>query len=241
MISPAGFVLLLANRAPLLGGIKRAVTAAYSSVRPMRSTYSQHGEDRWILEQLRGLDTSDAIYVDVGANHPTSISNTYLLYRHGHRGVVIEPNSELLRLHRWFRPGDIAVGAGCGAPPACLGLNVLSTPVLSSFKTPDPKLAKGARVLRVEHLPVLPLDVILEDIPHQWVSFVSIDTEGLDDEVLEGAQQTLTRTLLVCVEANDAAAERRVARRFKDRFDLQRRFGCNMIWYNRKAPMLTKT
>lgn len=48
---------------------------------------SQLGADRWVLEKLGG----PRYYVDVGANHGVTISNTYLLDKLGWRGLCIEP------------------------------------------------------------------------------------------------------------------------------------------------------
>ena len=48
---------------------------------------SQLGADRWVLERLGG----PRYYVDVGANHGVTISNTYLLDKLGWRGLCVEP------------------------------------------------------------------------------------------------------------------------------------------------------
>jgi len=84
---------------PNIGKIKRFILASLHSHTRVKSTYAQHGEDILVLEYLRGYDKSSGIYVDVGANHPTRISNTYLMYRNGFKGISIEPNSELSKLH----------------------------------------------------------------------------------------------------------------------------------------------
>ena len=43
-----------------------------------RGSFAQEGEDRFLLEYF---GSKTGIYVDVGANHPFVISNTYLLYK----------------------------------------------------------------------------------------------------------------------------------------------------------------
>jgi len=53
-------------------------------------------------------------YIDVGANHPTKLSNTYRLYREGFTEIVMEPYCSLLRLHHMIRPNDLHLGIGCG-------------------------------------------------------------------------------------------------------------------------------
>ena len=92
-----------ANYFPYMGKYKRYFIAAINSWQTVKRTYSQHGEDEFILETLKNHNLHGSLYIDVGANHPSDISNTYLLYRHGLSGVVIEPNLELVKLfHRFF-------------------------------------------------------------------------------------------------------------------------------------------
>ena len=49
-----------------------------------RITWSQCGEDLLISNALAALGKSDRCsYLDIGANHPFSLSNTYKFYRSG--------------------------------------------------------------------------------------------------------------------------------------------------------------
>jgi FkbM family methyltransferase len=221
--------------------IRRDAQAYWDALRPVREAYSEHQEDAWILGELRKLDLTGGIYVEVGANHPTRISNTYLLYRHGLRGVVIEPDPALLRLHKRVRPRDIAVGVGCGQSASLGRFHVLSRHVLSSFSREHVSTNADVKVVKVELLPVLPLDTVLAALDHEWIYFLSIDTEGSDDQVLAGATETLRRTLFLCVEAYNAEMEGRVRSLLRDDYAFVRRAGINMIFLNRqltraKAP-----
>jgi len=219
------------DHVPAAGVPMRLARAAVAAVSPRRATYSQHGEDVWLFEQIRSMQLSpNDIYVDVGANHPTRISNTYLLYRRGFRGVVIEPNAELLRLHRMVRPRDVALAVGCGAQACVAKFHVTNAPVSSSFKLAA--VSKLHRVVRTEYVPVLRLDDILRAVEHRYVSLLSIDTEGLDAEVLDGAIETLVKTRFVCVEVFDPASEDQVRSRLSGSFECIRQFGCNLIWRN---------
>lgn len=74
---------------PWVGKYKRWFIAAYHTFAPLKSSYSQSGEDVLLYKLLGDLtNKSDIDYVDVGANHPSDISNTYLLHRKGFRGVA---------------------------------------------------------------------------------------------------------------------------------------------------------
>ena len=225
-------MVALANRAPVLADLWRLSTALAATVLPARASYSQHGEDVWLLEQVRDLPRDRFHYVDVGANHPSRISNTYLLYRHGFSGLVIEPDESLLALHRRFRPRDTAVWSACGEQ-AGLARFVIRTisglSALSGSAAPE----SSARVRRVAYVPVLPLDAIAEAAVPGPIAVLSIDTEGADSDVLRSASRTLERTLFVVVEANTEDAADSISAILAEGFEPVRQAGPNLIWRNR--------
>lgn len=186
-----------------------------------------------IAAQLSGYDLDTGIYVDVGANHPSTISNTYLFYRMGLHGISIEPNPELIALHKKYRPRDIAVASGCGRDARLGILEVSKAPVLSRFAAGDSAQLFDIEIQRLVYVPILPLDDIASAIPHEWIYLMSIDVEGLDIEVLQGARTALTKTLLVCIEAYDER-ERSAAAGFLEPmgFVLQQAVDCNLIFRN---------
>jgi hypothetical protein len=93
-------------------------SAASAAKRRLQGTwkrsFSGYGEDLMVLGWLQHYrcDLSKVRYVDVGASHPTRLSNTYLLYCAGARGILIEPDPEQASLLRAKRPRDIVVNAG---------------------------------------------------------------------------------------------------------------------------------
>jgi FkbM family methyltransferase len=229
--------LAIADRFPFLGPVRRCLVAERDRGLPVRRSYSQHGEDRWLFEELRRWNLDGGCYVDVGSNHPTRISNTYLFYRHGYSGVVIEPNGELLRLHRRVRPRDTCINVGCALEPSLGSFNISTTPVLSYFtgKTDGASLP-ASRVLRTEHVALLPLDTVMSALNVGWIFFLSIDTEGLDQQVLAGAPETLQRTLFVCVEASSDAMAARIGKQLTSSHDPVMQLGCNLIFRSRHPP-----
>jgi hypothetical protein len=61
-------------------------------------SYSAAGEDRIVLAWLEmgyRLDIRNVRYLDVGANDPSVLSNTFLLYQLGASGVLVEPDPDL--------------------------------------------------------------------------------------------------------------------------------------------------
>ena len=154
------------------------------------------------MRRLAALPAALGFYLDVGANHPTKISNTYALYRAGWSGVVVEPNPAFRRLHRFFRQRDTFVNIGITRTAGLLPFYHHLWAVLSGFGAQS---AVGAR--RVEMLPVLPLDALLPLCRRAEVSILSIDVEGLNYEVLQTGAQLLERVNYIIIEYGEEEAE----------------------------------
>lgn len=220
----------LARRFPFAIRAKRFLLAWRDHLSPLRATYAQAGEDAHIARRLADIDLTNGIYVDVGANQPTRISNTYLFYRRGYHGVAVEPDRSIEWLFRRFRPRDVYVPVGCDDTPGVAAFHYASASVLSSFEPMD-------RPLKTEYVPVLTLDQILRQIPFRFIFLLSIDVEGLDVRVLRGAANSLARTLLVSVEENEPDPE--VAEILTQAgFDFDQRVGCNGIYIRRGFPRI---
>jgi Methyltransferase FkbM domain len=77
------------------------------------------------------------------------------------------------------------------------------------------------------------LDQALENIHCPVISLLSIDVEGLNREVLEGASTSLKKTLLVCIEFDAAQEKQEFERILKDDFELINTVHCNLIYINK--------
>jgi FkbM family methyltransferase len=189
---------------PSLGKYKRFLVAGVNLLQPTKKTYSQHNEDEYFHNILTNynIDKVNDIYVDIGANHPMDISNTYLFYRNGFRGVAVDPNTELISLFKIFRKRDIALAVGCSDENTVLKFKISKTPVLSSFSD-DVEVD----IYEEYYCPIVRVDDLLKNIQFGIIFFLSIDVEGLNFEVLTSAKKTLSKVLLLCIEYEDKEQE----------------------------------
>lgn len=185
---------------PILLTLKAWLVAFADHFSGVKPTYAQAGEDKIIEELISDMDPTKAIYVDIGANHPTRLSNSYRLYRRGWQGVVVEPNRTLLDMHRRFRPRDEHLAIGCGDKCCVLQFQHAISHVLSGFAEGS---MKTAEIKKSELMPVLTVDQILAVYSDKEVAFISIDVEGFDFEVARGAIHTLRRTRGVVIEGSE--------------------------------------
>lgn len=223
----------LVDRFPELGKLKRFYIAQKDSVLGKES-YSQHGEDLIVSNVLRDFNLSKGKYLDVGANHPTDISNTYLFYKKGLAGITIEPIPELVKLHRKFRPRDLILPIGISNEPGLISFNLTKFPVISSFDQQHiaTQMNYAENVIwKKLFIPVLTLDMVCKDIEAEWYYFLSIDVEGLDFQVLQGATETLKKTYCLLIEFGTEEDKKRVLEYLND-FKFVQQIGCNLLLTN---------
>lgn len=163
-----------------------------------KKSYAQYGEDMQIENLMADLDLDSGIYIDVGANHPTLNSNTYLFYRKNLRGVLVEPDSSNYQLLHRFRKKDISVRTLIGSNMQLNQFNHAFNSALSSVMS-----LPAAHIQKQEYIPQITLDELTRCIDPKWIFFLSIDAEGADLQILHGAIETLKRTYLLCVECPD--------------------------------------
>ncbi len=217
------------NHFPFLGKYKRFLKALIQSRQQKRLSFSQHGEDKFVFENLLKFDLFSGIYVDVGANHPTDISNTYLFYKNGFRGVIVEPNKEFSSLYGFFRKRDFVFSVGCGAVASLLPFNISKTPVLSSFG----QIEDTQNAWKTEFVPVFPLDTIVNAIKHEWIFFLNIDVEGFTEQVVAGGENTINNSLFLCIEL-DLIKEKHIAEQIeKCGMEVFKVVECNVVFKNR--------
>jgi FkbM family methyltransferase len=171
----------------------------------LRGTFSQHNEDRIVMDYMGG---KPGVYVDVGANYPVKISNTYLLYRNGWTGLTIEPIPRLSRRHRRLRPRDVHVNAAVGPDAQKLKFYELDDSVLSTFDAERMRRAvAGGSKLKAEHsIDVVPLrELIAKHLGDRQIDLLTIDTEGFDLGVLRSNDWGRYRPRLVIFEEDDGA------------------------------------
>lgn len=221
------------------------VPAAYERVQSWRDrawlrraeqagSYAQHGEDTQLLQLLQDVDPR-APYVDVGCNHPFKLSNTYLLYRQGWRGLCIDPLPRYAPLYQRWRPQDRFVRMAIGESAGELPFFEFESDVLSTL---DPQLAagyqrQGYRLRRQSAVRIAPLEQVLHDQGLQApLSLLSIDIEGHELPALRSLDLARWRPHLICLEVATADGHRNheaVAYLQSQGYEIARDLGLNLV------------
>jgi FkbM family methyltransferase len=150
-----------------------------------------------LVWEFFGRKTS-GFFVEVGANHPFLLSQTWMLEQKGWTGVLVEPLAACcadLRRHRKARVVQVA----CAAPHQVGTVTFHVAGVYSSLARNafDPEV----RYDTTETVKAVTLtDVLHEVAAPRVIDFLSVDTEGTEGDVLAGLDLTRFQPTLILVE-----------------------------------------
>src|SRR5690349_6537021 len=151
-------------------------------------SYAQNAEDVRLRRAFR--DQSSGFYIDVGANDPIEYSITKHFYERGWTGINVEPAPAPYALITEDRKRDINLNVGCSNQKGSMKLHVARGATgLSTFTADEVSIheKKGFEFDAIE-VPVMTLESICsEHVGAKSIDFLSIDVEGHEREVLEGA------------------------------------------------------
>ncbi|HEY4415409.1 MAG TPA: FkbM family methyltransferase [Verrucomicrobiae bacterium] len=170
-----------------------------AEVRCANISFSQFGED--VMCDYLFPNGFKGFYVDVGAFHPMTYSNTYGLYRKGWRGLEIDANPDVAALFARFRPEDIFIHSAVGRETGSIEMalfedGAFNCTVDQMDKVPE-RLRRNVRRMQV---PIHSLAALLAGKKVQTVDFLSIDCEGNDLNVLQSNDWSRWKPKVVCVE-----------------------------------------
>lgn len=169
-----------------------------------KRSYSQAGEDMIVWAEL-GLRSG--FYVDVGAYHPKQFSNTYYLYKKGWRGIVVEPNADMCRAFQKSRRRDVVLNVGVGEKEGQETYFMFTDPAVNTFdrETAKKNLAVGREMVGKKKVVVMSLKSILGKhlSREQKIDLLSIDAEGMDEQVLSSNDWEKYRPRVVITEDLD--------------------------------------
>lgn len=199
--------------------------------------HAQHGEELFLWQRC-GYKT-DGVFVEIGAYDGVGLSNSLFFERLGWSGVLVEAHPGLAERCRQNRPRACVVHAALSAfdgghevfhtvsGPG--GIDTLSF-LVDTASHRNRIAAEGGQILAVS-VPRRTLRGVLEEVSVTRVDWMSIDVEGAELLVLQGAPLDVLRPTVIMVEDNSGGRDERVADLLATsgyRKDL--RIGCNDIY-----------
>jgi FkbM family methyltransferase len=172
-------------------------------------SYAQTGQDVLALylikkiDKIAGRKRKTGVYVDIGACYPIKVSNTYLFYRLGWRGLCIDANPASKEAFVKARPKDIFETVAVGASDGELEFHTYDNPQLNGFgEARLDSLKRQGRHLGSYKVPVRRLSGLIDQhFPDTPVDFLSVDTEGHELQVLSSLDLSRHRPRLIVLES----------------------------------------
>lgn len=168
--------------------------------------FSQSGEDA-ILQKIfsKKLEKKETgFYIDVGAFHPYSSSNTYLFYLNGWRGINIDAYPGSMKLFNKYRPKDINIECGVNNQSGKFTFYTFNNqPDMNSFSIEHlSQIGMENRIDKKIEIDTYPLKDILNKhlSENQEIDFINIDAEGYDYTILASNNWEKWRPKAIAVE-----------------------------------------
>ncbi len=170
-------------------------------------SFAQCGEDlivNFIFENY--LKIPLPTYLDIGAHHPTHLSNTYMFYLKGSRGVCIEPDPVLFGAIKEKRRRDICLNVGIGTGDegtSSAEFYIMTAKTLNTFSKQEAYKYQSYGTQKIEsviQIQLSPINEIVERYFGKSPDFVSLDVEGMDLQILKALDFNKYRPAVFCVE-----------------------------------------
>jgi len=168
-------------------------------------SYAQNREDLILAGFFE--DDETGFYVDIGANSPDIDSVTKLFYEKGWNGINIEPIPAYYEQLKKIRTRDINLNVGVSDKSGKLNLREYEGTGLSTFSETLKKQYEASPDYFTEEykeysVNVYTLSEIFAKNKVKNISFMKIDVEGYEYNVLEANNWSLYRPEVICIEAN---------------------------------------
>jgi FkbM family methyltransferase len=190
------------------------------------NSYSQFGEDKIVFEFFRSLSITHGFFLEIGANHPTALSQTWLLEENGWSGILIEPLPHLAKLLAQERKNSRVFEAAVSSSDKTGSsfLIVKDSDAESVLVFDEPTDTKCYEIVRVRTI-----NDILAEAGCTRIDFMSIDIEGMEIPALQDFDFERYQPKMILIEdhCHDLTKHRFMQSKG---YKIVNRCGCNN-WY----------
>ena len=177
-----------------------------------RNSYSQWGEDQIIKDFFK--DKKKGFYIDIGCYHPIMYSNTCWLFNNGWNGINIDLNQTSIDLFNMTRPNDYNFCAAISnnIEEKDLFIDHDFSPVNTiqkSFYDSANKNLAFKNLIKKKMVTKQFSDIIKKVTNLPKISFLNIDCEGHDYNVLSSIDLNKYSPELICIETHEINMETR--------------------------------
>lgn len=166
-------------------------------------SYSQFSEDKIISTICWAKKINIENYIDIGANHPVILNNSFYFYKMGIRGINIEPDKSMFKLLSNTRKSDINLNCAIGdqyqeKPFFRFENSMYNT---SSLEERIELEKKNIKVIETDIVTFNTYNNIVETYLNRSApTILFIDAEGYDSIIIKSIDYNLYPPKIICVE-----------------------------------------
>ena len=165
-------------------------------------SYSFNGVD--LLVDYIFKNKKNGFYLDIGAQHPVSNNNTYLLFKKGWNGINIDLDEKNINLFKLARPKDVNLNFAISDSEKEVDLFFYhdSSPINTLSKNVSD--FQKAKVSKIKKIKTKILNNVLEDLSFKnHIDYMNIDVEGHEIQVLKGFDISKYKPSVISIEYLD--------------------------------------
>ncbi len=165
-------------------------------------SFTPTGEDLLIKQAAKKLQLEKPSYLDIGCHHPIFGNTTYLSYRDGSCGIVVEPNKDICEEINKLRSRDICVNAGISDHDGKETYYTFERGTRNTFSKSQALEWKkqSGQEYEEKSIDVISLNTLIRKCKNACPDIISIDTEGYEEKIL-GAFDWGVRPKIFCIES----------------------------------------
>jgi FkbM family methyltransferase len=188
----------------LIDIIKKSIDFIWRRYSPRGAyiSFSPTGEDLLIKQATKKLGIETPSYIDIGCHHPIFGNTTYLLYRGGSSGIVVEPNDVICQKISEIRARDICVNAGISDHNGKETFYTFERGTRNTFSKSQAIEWKkqSGQEYQEKLIDVISLNTLIKKSKNSCPDIISIDTEGYEEKILSGFDWKI-RPKIFCIES----------------------------------------
>lgn len=171
-----------------------------------KASYSQTGEDILIDFLLSNNKTNkkNGFYVDIGAHHPTIMSNTKYFYKKGWHGINIDVMPGSMKKFNKQRKRDINIESAISDTDDEYDLYIFKDRAINTLskESADESVLNGKKIEKIIKIKTKKIgDILAQNILNSThIDFMSIDVEGFDINVLRSNDWNKYRPTFILIE-----------------------------------------
>jgi len=154
-------------------------------IKYQKTSYSFNGVD--LIIDYIFKNKKNGFYLDIGAQHPVSNNNTFMLFQKGWEGINIDLDKKNIDLFNIARPNDLNLNLAISDSEEEVDLFFYhdSSPINTLNKNVSD--FQKAKVKEIKKIKTKVLNNVLYDLDFQnQIDYMNIDVEGNEDKVLNG-------------------------------------------------------